>query len=184
MSRELKSWTVTEIDVYCSTQWDIMCLKMIVLKTVVTGISLWWRLCLPMKGTQVWSLVQEDPTCHGTTKPICHKHWACTVEPGSCNYWAHEPQLLKPTPLELMLCNKRSPPTVRNLCTKTRELPVLDTARESPMQQPRPRAVNVFLNAIIENVLTMTSILINHDKIILKLAAKKYDLQKIIIASK
>ena len=52
------------------------------------------------------------------------------------------------------------------------------------MQQPRPRAVTFFLNAIIENVLTMTSILINHDKIILKLAAKKYDLQKIIIASK
>ena len=30
----------------------------------------------------------------------------------------------------------------------------------------------------------MTSILINHDKIILKLSANKNDLQKIIIASK
>ena len=23
-----------------------------------------------MQGTQVWALVQEDPTCHGATKPV------------------------------------------------------------------------------------------------------------------
>ena len=144
MSRELKSWTITEIDVYCSTQWDIMCLKMIVLKAVVTGIFLWWRLCLPMKGTQVWSLVREDPTCHGTTKPICHNYWACTLEPGNCSYWAHKPQLLKPAPLELMLCNKRRPHPMRNLRSTTRELPALNATRESPMQQPRPSTANFF----------------------------------------
>ena len=26
-------------------------------------------ICLPMQGTWVLSLVQEDPTCHGATKP-------------------------------------------------------------------------------------------------------------------
>ena len=31
-----------------------------------------------MKGTQVLSLVQEDPTCHGATKPDSHTRWACT----------------------------------------------------------------------------------------------------------
>ena len=37
----------------------------------------WLRIHLPIQGTQVWFLVQEDPTCSGATK-------------------AHEPQLLSP----------------------------------------------------------------------------------------
>ena len=45
-----------------------------------------------MQGTWVWSLVWEDPTSRGTTKPMCHSHWACAREPGSCSYWAREPQ--------------------------------------------------------------------------------------------
>ena len=56
----------------------------------------WLRIRLPMQGTRVRALVQEDPTCRGATKPVCH------------NYWAHVPQLLKPTRLEPVLCNKRS----------------------------------------------------------------------------
>ena len=47
-------------------------------------------------GTRVWSLVWEDPTCRGATKPVCH------------NYWAHVPQLLKLTCLDPVLRNKRS----------------------------------------------------------------------------
>ena len=49
-----------------------------------------------MQGTWVQSLVQEDPTCRGATKPVYH------------NYWAHVPQLLKPACLEPVLHNKRS----------------------------------------------------------------------------
>ena len=41
----------------------------------------WLRIRLPMQRTRVRSLVQEDPTCHGATKPVRH---AC------------EPQLLSP----------------------------------------------------------------------------------------
>ena len=33
------------------------------------------RICLPMQGTQIWSLVLEDPTCCGATKPVCHNFW-------------------------------------------------------------------------------------------------------------
>ena len=44
----------------------------------------------------------------GATKPMCHNYQACTLEPGGHNYWAHVPQLLKPTRLEPMLCKKRS----------------------------------------------------------------------------
>ena len=90
-------------------------------KNSVYGTSLgaqWFRICLPMQRTLVWSLVQGDPTCRGATKPMCHNYWACTPEPASHNYWARVPQLLQPARLEPMLCNKRShcneKPTHRN----------------------------------------------------------------------
>ena len=59
-------------------------------------VAQWIRIYLPIKGTQVWSLVQEDSTCRGTTKPASH------------NYWARVPQLLKPACLDPVLYNKRS----------------------------------------------------------------------------
>ena len=38
----------------------------------------WWcsglRICLPMQGAQVRSLVQEDATCYKATKPVCHNY--------------------------------------------------------------------------------------------------------------
>ena len=37
---------------------------------------------------QVRSLVGEDSTCQGTTKPMHHDDWACALEPRSRNYWA------------------------------------------------------------------------------------------------
>ena len=40
-----------------------------------------------MQGTSVRSLVWEDATCHGATKPVSHKYWACALR-------AQEPQLL------------------------------------------------------------------------------------------
>ena len=47
-------------------------------------------------GDTVQSLIQEDRTCCGATKPVCHNYWACVLEPRSHNYWAHVQQLLKP----------------------------------------------------------------------------------------
>ena len=52
-------------------------------------------------------LIQEGPTCHRTTKLRCHIYWAYALKPESHNYWAHVPQLLKPTQLEPMLCNRK-----------------------------------------------------------------------------
>ena len=37
-------------------------------------VAQWLRICLPMQGTRIQSLVQEDPTCRGTTKPVCHNY--------------------------------------------------------------------------------------------------------------
>ena len=42
-----------------------------------TGTSLvaqWLRICLPMQGTRVRALAQEDPTCHKATKPVRHNY--------------------------------------------------------------------------------------------------------------
>ena len=44
---------------------------------MVAGTSLvaqWLRIRLPMHGTWVGALVQEDPTCRGTTKPVHHNY--------------------------------------------------------------------------------------------------------------
>ena len=71
-------------------------------------VTQWLRICLPVQGTRVRALVQEDPTCRRATKPVYHNYWAYALEPECCNYWAHVPQLLKPAHLEPMLCNKRS----------------------------------------------------------------------------
>ena len=46
-------------------------------KTLKWGTSLvvqWLRILLPIQGTQVRALVQEDPTCRRATKPVCHNY--------------------------------------------------------------------------------------------------------------
>ena len=42
-----------------------------------------------MQGTQVGSLVWEDPTCQGATKPTHHNCWAGALEPTLCNQRSH-----------------------------------------------------------------------------------------------
>ena len=37
-------------------------------------VAQWLRIHLPMQGTRVQALVQEDPTCHGATKPMSHNY--------------------------------------------------------------------------------------------------------------
>ena len=80
--------TITTMCVMCvcqgRTQWS---LKYYDFRTSL--VAQWWRVHLPMQETWVRSLVWEDPTCLGTTKPMSHNYWACALEPGNCNYWAH-----------------------------------------------------------------------------------------------
>ena len=94
-------------------------------------VAQWLWIRLPMQGTRVQALVQEDPTCRGATKPVRHNYWACTLEPVSHNYWARVPQLLKPTHLEPVLRNKRSHCNEKPVhCNK--EQPLLTSTRERP----------------------------------------------------
>ena len=43
----------------------------------------WFRICLPVQGTWVQSLVWEDPTCCRATKSVNPNYWAWTLEPCS-----------------------------------------------------------------------------------------------------
>ena len=55
----------------------IPALKKIYIKTESLGTSLvaqWLRIRLPMQGTWVRAMVQEDSTCHGATKPVHHNY--------------------------------------------------------------------------------------------------------------
>ena len=78
----------------------------------------WLRICLPVHGTWVRALVQEDSTCRGVTKPVSH------------NYWARVPQLLKPVRLKPVLHNKRSHCSEKPVHLNE-EQPLLATTRES-----------------------------------------------------
>ena len=37
-------------------------------------VAQWLRIRLPMQGTRVQSVVREDPTCRGVTKPVRHNY--------------------------------------------------------------------------------------------------------------
>ena len=64
------------------------------------------RICLAMQGPLVPSLVQDDSTCPGATKPMHHNYWSFNLKPGSCDYWAQASQVSKPVCLEPMLCKR------------------------------------------------------------------------------
>ena len=94
-------------------------------------VAQWLRIHLPTQETRVRSLVWEDPTCRGETKPVRQNYWACALEPASHNYWAHVPQLLKAACLEPVLRNKRSHLNEKPAHRK-KEQPPLAATRESP----------------------------------------------------
>ena len=84
----------------------------------------WIGTHLPVQGTWVWSLVQEDPTGKGAAKPVYH------------NYWDHMPQLRKPMHPELCSAQRQTKAT-RSPGTVTREQPLLATTRKELAHQQR-----------------------------------------------
>ena len=71
-----------------------------------------------MQETLVQSLVGEESRCRRATKPVRPNYWACALENGNCNCWAHIQQLLKPA------CPRAGAPQAtarRSLGTTTRE---------------------------------------------------------------
>ena len=111
----------------------------------------WLRICLPMQGTWVQSLVWEDSTCHGAT------------EPAHCNYWsqrAPEPTSSSRLQWEAHHCNshhnQRKPTSSRGLqwgahhCNWSSCLsPQLDKAHAQPSDPlQRPTAAESKINKI------------------------------------
>ena len=93
---------------YLLNEWQVELFLNQIKRRGTSLVAHWLRICLPIQGTRVRSLVQEDPTYRGATKPMHHNYWACTLEPASHNYGEHPPQVVKPTCLQPVLRNKRS----------------------------------------------------------------------------
>ena len=97
----------------------------------------WIGICLPMQGTQVWSLIWEDFTCHGQLKPTGHSDWACTLKPVSssteavcCTYQS---------PHACSLCSTaRGATTMRSPYTALKSSPCSLQLEKARTQQPRP----------------------------------------------
>ena len=49
----------------------LLCIKQI---TRASLVAQWLRICLPMQGTRVRTLVREDPTCRGAAGPVSHNY--------------------------------------------------------------------------------------------------------------
>ena len=105
----------------------------------ISLVAQWWRIHEPMQGARVQSLIQEDPTCHRATKPVCHNYWAYALEPGSHNYWAHTPQLLKlmaqnPCSATREATTLRSPHTATESRTRSLQLEKTPHSNKDPAQ--------------------------------------------------
>ena len=79
-------------------------------------VVLWLRIHLPMQETRVQSLIWEDPTCSGATKP-CTTTAAQAPRACASNQSSHHSEKFR---------------------TETREQPPRPTTREKPAWQRRP----------------------------------------------
>ena len=89
---------------------------------IIETMTVWWtspvvqwmRIRLPMQGTWVQSLVQEDPTCCWATKPVCHNYWACQLQLLKCALRAFTLQQEKPLQWEAREAQRRVAPAHGN----------------------------------------------------------------------
>ena len=79
----------------------------------------WLRIRLPVQGTRVRALVQEDPTCHGASKPVRHNTEPALQSPRATATEGHvpracAPQQEKPPQREARSPQRRVAPARRN----------------------------------------------------------------------
>ena len=121
-------------------------------KTINTGTTHnkhglpWWsggsESTFAMQRIPVRSLMQEDPTPWEATMPEGHNYWACTLEPLSCNYWTHVPQLLKRSHPRVCALQQEKPPQWEALALQLKvssHSPQLEKAR---VQEGSPGTAN------------------------------------------
>ena len=93
-----------------------------------------------MQETWVQSLIWEDPICWGATKPVSHNYWTCALEPGSCNYWVHGLQRLKPVCSRACAPQYEKPLPWEACILQIESSPHSTQLEKNPAQQQRPRA--------------------------------------------
>ena len=119
-------------------------------------VAHWVRICLPMQGTRVQSLVREDSTCRRATRPVCRLYWDGALEPASHNHQAYVLQLLKPANLEPVLCNKRSHFNEQPKRRHQEQSPLIPTrekpahGNEDPAQPEKTKRMNLKKNYVKE----------------------------------
>ena len=105
------------------------------------------RICLPMQGTRIPSLVREDLRCLGAIKPVHH------------NYWAHVLQPLKALCLESMCYNKGSQRNEKPAQCNQRVAPLcvtrasLCTATKTQGNQKKKKSIHYFSLIQVRGVL-------------------------------
>ena len=97
----------------------------------VSLVAHWWRICLPVQETWVWSLIWEVPTWCRAIRPRCQNFWACML------------QLLKPVHLRPVLHNKRRPRSERPAHRNSRVTPTHRNYRKPCKQQQRPSRTKI-----------------------------------------
>ena len=134
--REICQCTTKASKIWISS--DLISLLEIYLQEIIMGTSLlaqWLRICLPMQGTWVQSLVQEDPTCCRATKPVLHNYWGCALEPASHNYRARMPRA--------HALQQEKP---ESTCTTTKSSPRSPQLEKARALQQRPNAAKNKIN--------------------------------------
>ena len=96
-------------------------------------VAQWIKIYQPRQWSQVQSLVQEDSTCHGATKPICYNYWTSILKPTSHNYWS-------PCTCAWGLCPTTREATARNPHTAMKSSPSLLQLEKACMRQQRRSA--------------------------------------------
>ena len=98
-----------------------------------TLMAAWLRICLPIQGTRVRSLVREDPTCLGATKPVCSNCWGCPPELGAAATELTCPRACAPQREKPLQWEAHTPQLERS--PRTPQLDKSPPSHQQPVQQ-------------------------------------------------
>ena len=91
-----------------------------------------------MQAMWVPSPVRKDSTCHEAAQPERRNYQACVPKPGSCNYWAQVPQLLKPPCARACALQQEKAPQWETCLSQLESSPCLLQLEKSPHSRQRP----------------------------------------------
>ena len=105
------------------------------------------RICLPMQGTQVRSLVQKDPTCHTAAEPTGRSYQRLqALEPVLCGKGSRHSE--KPAPRQrvapTLQPEKARPQQARLSATKNQMDSFLTTKKEKQMKPIRKIRISTY----------------------------------------